>query len=945
MPHLSVVGADSLLERDAELRAVERAMAEAAGGAGHVLVVEGPAGIGKSRLLGEARTRGLAHGMRVAVARGSEFEAEHGYGVIRQLLEPPLARADPDTCARLLAGAAAPAARIFGELCDVETPAGEDVSFATLHALYWVAVNLAEELGPLALVVDDLQWADEPSQRALAYLARRIEGSPIALVAAVRTGGELGPELAGLTADPAAVVLRPRPLTEAAGRSVVRDMAGADAAEEFAAAVHEATGGNPLLLRELVCALRDEGVAPDAAGAARAREIAPEAVTRAVGLRLARLGEDARSLASSVAVIGSQAPLACLADLSGLPAEAIAPTAETLAAAGILRPGGALEFAHPVIGAAVYERLPLAERHERHAKAVVRLAVAGAPAHRIAAHALRTPPAGRAETVEVLREAARHAQRASAPLEAVTYLRRALEEPPPADERVDLLVELGECELFAGLPEGVARLRDVLAEITDPARRAAVEHALGRAHFWRGELEPAVRHLESAMAAVHEDDVLTRRRYEAELISTMHREPSLQAEAMERLAGVADEELADDVGSRMLLACRAWLETARGRDRELAVSLARRALADDTLLDAQDTWTFLSATYVLAFADHLDEACRYSDAAVRRAQAAGDPAAFARASWFCGYVDFMRGALVEAEAHLRAALTSLAGREVFFRPFVDGMLAQVLAERGAAEEARMILPADDAPGAYASSPRLRARARVNIALGHPERAVDDLREAARQLGEIGARNPAMSGWRSELAVPLLARGEEAEARRLADEEVGLARAWGAGRALGRALRGAGLAHGGAEGLALLEESVAVLMESPAALERAMSLVELGAALRRGNQRAVSREPLRAGMDLAQRCGALPLAQRAHQELLATGARPRRLVLTGAESLTASEDRVARMAARGMTNRDIAQALFVTPRTVEMHLSNVFRKLDIRSRTQIAGRLVSDERAA
>ena len=142
-------------------------------------------------------------------------------------------------------------------------------------------------------------------------------------------------------------------------------------------------------------------------------------------------------------------------------------------------------------------------------------------------------------------------------------------------------------------------------------------------------------------------------------------------------------------------------------------------------------------------------------------------------------------------------------------------------------------------------------------------------------------------------------------------------------------------HVGADGLDLLRESVDVLAASPALLERAKSLTELGAALRRANQRAEARPRLHDGLELADRCGAKPVAERAHAELLATGARPRRLVRTGIDSLTPSERRVAQMAADGQTNREIAQALFVTPKTIEMHLSKAYRKLDIQSRSQLA----------
>jgi DNA-binding CsgD family transcriptional regulator len=195
-------------------------------------------------------------------------------------------------------------------------------------------------------------------------------------------------------------------------------------------------------------------------------------------------------------------------------------------------------------------------------------------------------------------------------------------------------------------------------------------------------------------------------------------------------------------------------------------------------------------------------------------------------------------------------------------------------------------------------------------------------------------NPAMLAWRSHLALALLALDRRDEALELAREEVDLARDWGAPRPIGVALRARGLAEGGAEGIETLRESVTVLEGSTARLELARSLVELGAALRRANQRADARELLRQGLDLAVRSRSVPLVERAEQELAATGARPRRLLLSGVESLTASERRVARFAAEGLSNKDIAQALFVTTKTVEVHLSNVYRKLGIGSRTEL-----------
>jgi DNA-binding NarL/FixJ family response regulator len=195
-------------------------------------------------------------------------------------------------------------------------------------------------------------------------------------------------------------------------------------------------------------------------------------------------------------------------------------------------------------------------------------------------------------------------------------------------------------------------------------------------------------------------------------------------------------------------------------------------------------------------------------------------------------------------------------------------------------------------------------------------------------------NPAVVAWRSHLALALLALERRDEALELARAEVEVARAWGALRPLGVALRVRGMAEGGTEGIETLRESLAVLRGSAAQLERARTLVELGAALRRSNSRAEARELLKEGLDFAVRSGSQPLVEQAETELAATGARPRRLLLSGVESLTASEKRVANFAAEGLSNKDIAQALFVTTKTVEVHLSNVYRKLGIGSRTEL-----------
>ena len=200
-------------------------------------------------------------------------------------------------------------------------------------------------------------------------------------------------------------------------------------------------------------------------------------------------------------------------------------------------------------------------------------------------------------------------------------------------------------------------------------------------------------------------------------------------------------------------------------------------------------------------------------------------------------------------------------------------------------------------------------------------------------------------WRRDAVEAALALQDTALAAALAAEQLELARRWDIPSARGIALCTQGLATGGAEGLELLERGVALLSGSPARLDHVRALVDLGTALRRAGRRARAREPLQEAIQTAQACGASALAARAHEELLGTGARPRRLHFTGAEALTAGERRVATLAAQGQSNRQIAAALYITVRTVENHLAGCYRKLGISSRRDLPGALGADRRRA
>jgi ATP/maltotriose-dependent transcriptional regulator MalT len=337
----------------------------------------------------------------------------------------------------------------------------------------------------------------------------------------------------------------------------------------------------------------------------------------------------------------------------------------------------------------------------------------------------------------------------------------------------------------------------------------------------------------------------------------------------------------------------------------------------------------------------LDAAKRALDEGLALARARGSPVAAARVSSARALAGLKRGALAEAEADARTAieLLSEATRDIPYRMAL-AVLAAVLVERGELDSARETLElvvADPVADEATPTQALReSRAKWLMAAGEPQSALEQLRACARweerwQLGPGVVPVP----WRSAAALAQLRLGEREEARELAAQEVELARRFGAAPQLGIALRALGWVEAAAEPL---EAAVSVLERSEARLEHARSLVELGSLRRRSGQRATATASLREGMDLAHRCGATALVHAARVELHLAGARPRRIALTGRDALTPSERRVADLAAEGMTNKEIAQALFVTLRTVEMHLSNAYRKLGISSRGELVSSL-------
>jgi DNA-binding CsgD family transcriptional regulator len=932
---------ENLLERESELAELELALKRALEGEGSCVLIEGTAGIGKTSLLRALRDQAAVGALTVLRARGTELEQTLPYGIVRQLFERAVVRASPEERADALAGAAEHAAPVLeGGLAAPAAAADGDSAFAVLHGLYWLAANLAER-GPLVIAIDDLHWADAASVSWLAYLAHRIDGLPLLAVSTVRpVRGEAAPALADLLADPATLIIRPNPLTPDAAAVIIGEQVEADAFEGVRDAAHGATAGNPLLLRELAGALAASDESGDLVAAVE--RLAPDVVARRVRLELAKLGADATELARAVAVIGDDAVCSsCIPAQAGLDDERADRVAELLARAEVLRHDRPLRFVHPLMRQAVYESLSPSERGSAHRRAAVLLGEMGAPIDRVAAQLVLAPPALDPSAVESLRAAARTSLAAGAADSALTYLRRALAEPPPSEVRADVLIELASAGGLAGSAETVVHLREALSLLEDQDRRIEVRRQLARGLFWRSQEEEAVAEINAALAEIPSADSPLRRTLEADYFSAALRMPELHADALDRLAQMEPAD-SEDSGALMLLALKSYGAMVRGEGREEAVSLAERALARGVPTEEAPSWSLWGAVSSLLQADHYEAAASVVDQALAEARRRGAVYMFSGASMVRASIRLAAGELMDAEADARASVEALPNRVAMLMPLSFGVLAEVLVERGSLEDAAAVLAEAGADGELPESftfiPLINSRAMLRLAQGDPGAAALDAAAAGRAFKSVGFRNPGAARWRSLKALALMAGGETPEARQLASEELELSRRWGTPRAIGRSLRVLGLSKGGKAGLSLLEESVTVLRESPALLERARAHVEFGAALRRSGKRVEARDELRVGAELAQRCGAAGLAAKAHEELLAAGAKPRSTALSGVESLTPSERRVAGMAAEGMGNREIAQALFVTLRTVEMHLSNAFRKLDVSSRTQLVGAL-------
>ena len=491
-----------LRERERELAAIDELLE-----AGGLLVVEGPAGIGKTSLAQEAAARAAGAGRRALVGRGSLLEAAFPFGMARQLFDPLVRGADHTA---LFAGAAGGAISAIG--LDVSGEVAEPSGFTALRGLTALTANAAED-GPLLLVLDDAQWGDGPSLRFAGFLARRLDGPDVAVCVTIRSGEPGAPErlLDELRGAPGARMLHPAALSAAATADLVREREPA-ATDWTCARCHDATGGNPLLIAEVLRAM-DHG--DDALSAAAA------GMGGGVRRRIERADPSALRVAGAAAVLGEDATLGHVAMLIGLDPVTVGGASGALSAAGVLTGPEPYAFTHPLVRSAVLEALHDGERVELHRAAAQLLGDEDAPDERVAAHLLATPGTGDVATLVRLRAAAATALARGGASSAVPLLKRALAEPPPAALRGAVLRELGAAERLAGDGATINHLRAAHTLAGDPHERAELAHEIAMAQYDFGHYADCAQTLSAALQEAPEDlDVTLRDELRVDLLTS-----------------------------------------------------------------------------------------------------------------------------------------------------------------------------------------------------------------------------------------------------------------------------------------------------------------------------------------------------------------------------------------------------------------------------------------
>lgn len=921
-----------LVERDRELALFGELVRRTAAGRSGLVVLEGPVGIGKTALLralvAEARGLGL-HVVHAETADGHRMPLSTAHALLSGL---------PDS--------AGPGQSVAYGLADRRPPAllccdndVRDVSFGVLTRLHDV-IRRAAARTPLLIAVDDAHEADPASLRLLAHTARRLTGLPVLLALVGRSGSD-APALAEITTLASCRVLRPRPLTGAGIGLLARRLTGAEADAAFQQACLAATHGNPLLATRLIRTLSAEDLPLTGAELSAVSEQDMQAFGARVVRLLHRQAPATVNAARAMAVLGDGAAHELCARLALVDAASFDRSLLVLGSLGLVNGGhaaGTWAFTHALVRRAVFDDLSDDERAAAHGRAARLLHDIGAGAADVADHLCRSPAtATQPWATTVLREAAREAMLHASPGMAVMFLRSCVPDGAVDDCDPGLLIELGTAEARLDPEASVRHLTAALDRTTSADLRFKAVSTLADALTRQGRMDRAFDLLDRyrsdpALLPLGTQSVQL---LEAQLLMAA----TVDRAAYRRLLDTVPLDLAlpgDTAPERALLAARAVISVARMDRVAESVAAARRITGRSGPTENSPAFLTIAAS-VLLYADLPYEA----QDVYRQLIDGTDPLLDQIHPTLLALSAEAQERLGDLDSALRHTAEALRGTTVARANAHDALPLSVrlhtLLDRGQLAEAEELcgrVPDPAGSEAWQWNELLCARGRLRLAQEDAERALADLRECGRRQEAWQRTNPAVSPWWYWAGRAHLALGDQRAARALAEEAVAGARSARLRLALGTGLELWAATAAPDERVRLLEEAEDALGGTRAALLTARVKVARGRALHELGYRKAAREVLRQGWEEAYALGARPLHEVAHRALLATGARPRRPVSRGLAALTRSEAQVARLAADGRSNAWIAETLFVTQRTVEVHLTSVYRKLDLSGRREL-----------
>jgi DNA-binding CsgD family transcriptional regulator len=938
-------GQGLLVGRSSELRELATALGEVADGAGHSLLVEGEAGIGKTSLVEAALGATQRLGLQVYRATAEELERRRPFGAIVDCLGIARDAADPRRVeiARLLHEAPPPAD--WDPL--VAAPPGE---FRVAEAI----VALVEELstrGPLVVAIDDLQWADPSTRLVLHHLGRSVPRLPVLLLCAYRPLPrplDLERLITSLLAHGARRLVV-GPLDERAVALLVETLVGARPGPQLLRQVADA-GGNPLFVTELLAALAAGGsLEPAGDGQVEVAAVGiPPSLTLTILHRLSFLPQRTLDVLRAASIIGASFTVAELSLVTGMPSfELLAALRESLTAGILGEETTRLRFRHDLLREALYHDLPAAMRAGLHLDAARALAGAGAPPGQVAEHLLRGAVPGDAEAVAWLREAA-HKVAPHAPAVAVDLLRRALELADTADPNRDpMLAEQAVSLMWSGaVLEAEQLCRQVLARGHDPAVEGTLRLCLAQALLARGRSEDALEEADAAAAAPDLTETDRARLWAWASMGRLSLGDLDGAARLAELAGATATDPADDLAGCISLTTLATVRHFRGRFAE-AAELAEAAvrLADRSPGRAAHRFHlhFYLGIFLLDL-DRLEEAGRALQQGRRLSEELGAKWSLPIYQWASALARFAAGdwddAGAECEACVELAEDVGTRRGVLFSHSLRSVIALHRGDLAAAEQAAAAAERELAQTGRQHGLEywvLLARALLLEAAGRPEAACEALWSAWQQGAAAGnlAYNADLGPDLVRLSLaaghPRRAAAVSAGVQLLAAATPGVARLEGA------ALQCRGLVAGDPE---TLLQGAAAHRRGPRPLELARACEDAASTLVRAARPAEAAGLFEEALGLYERLGAAHDAARVEAGLRLVGRRrgrrgPRGRPRSGWASLTTTEAKVAELVAEGLSNPEIARRLFVSRHTVHTHVSHILAKLGLGSRVELA----------